>query len=65
MHAQYLLEQRKNGHILGNQLASLKGEATCNCMLVQAASDPCVEVQRFFVLRIGCRTIATLYQLFR
>ena len=34
MHAQHLLEQEKTGHILGNQIGSLKGEATCNCMLI-------------------------------
>ena len=45
MHAEYLLEQGKTGHILGNQIASLKGEATSNCMLVQAASEFCVAME--------------------
>jgi len=50
MHAQYLLEQGKTGHILGNQIGSLKGEATCNWMLVQAASDSDVAIQPLVVL---------------
>ena len=63
MHAHYLLEQGKTGHILGKQIGSLKGEATCNWMLVQAASDSDVAIQLslyFGRLQNHCYALAPL-----